>query len=109
VEKFVPPWIIAKQCVGNSARNVRLFLARDFQMKAGMKCLIESFYQSIKTGGPPPIPYREIVLTSWIMDEIFKQLNEASERGQGSSNAALCDARLRVSEGAERMSQAGVS
>ena len=43
-------------------------------MKSGMKYLIESFYRSISEGDPLPIPYREILLTAKIMDEIFEQL-----------------------------------
>jgi hypothetical protein len=39
-----------------------------------MKHLIESFYNSIREGAPVPIPYREILLTARIMDEIFNQL-----------------------------------
>jgi predicted dehydrogenase len=74
-EKFLPPVMLAKQQVGNAAGNVRKFLANDFHMKAGMKCLIESFYQSIGKGLPLPIPYREILLTSRIMDSIFQQIN----------------------------------
>ena len=46
-EHFVPPFIFAKQYLGNVLRNGRKFLARDFQMKSGMKYLIESFYRSI--------------------------------------------------------------
>jgi predicted dehydrogenase len=75
VEKFVPPVRLAKQYCGNVATNMRTFLARDFQMKSGMKYLIESFYRSITEGAPVPIPYREIVLTAEIMDNIFAQLN----------------------------------
>jgi hypothetical protein len=90
-EKFVPPWMTAKQYVDNSVRNVRLFLARDFQMKAGMKCLIEAFYQSVRTGAPPPIPYREILLTSQIMEEIFNQLDAASEPGPRPKTAVLSE------------------
>lgn len=73
-EKFIPPVIFAKQYLGNLAHNVRLFLARDFHMKAGMKYLIESFYQSIEKDAPLPVPYREILLTTRIMEEIFLQL-----------------------------------
>jgi predicted dehydrogenase len=72
--QFVPPLDFAKQYVGNAATNARLFLARDFHPKAGMKCLIEAFYKSIREGSPVPIPYREILLTSRIMDSIFLQL-----------------------------------
>jgi len=74
LEKFGPPVGFASQFLGNLATNVTTFLARDFHMKAGMKCLIESFYNSILEDAPPPIPYREIVITARIMDAIFDQL-----------------------------------
>lgn len=74
VEKFVPPVIFAKQYLGNASFNVRKFLKRDFHMKSGMKYLIESFYKAVVEGSPLPISYREIVLTSKIMDRIFAQL-----------------------------------
>ena len=31
-------------------------------------------YNSIRSGSPPPIPHREIILTARIMDEIFAQI-----------------------------------
>ena len=49
-------------------------MARDFHMKSGMKYLIEAFCRSIREDGPLPIPYREIVLTARVMDDIFDQL-----------------------------------
>ncbi len=75
-EKFVPPMIFAKQYFANLAGNLRLFAGNDFHMKSGMKHLIESFYRSIVEGAPPPIPYREILLTARIMDSIFVQLDQ---------------------------------
>ena len=75
VEKFVPPLNLAAQQLENVGTNLRKFLQNDFHMKSGMKHLIESFYQSIVHDGPPPIPYREILLTARIMDTIFAQLN----------------------------------
>lgn len=75
-EKFIPPVTMAGQNLGNLRTNLRTFLARDFHMKAGMKYLIESFYQSIVEGTPVPIPYHEILLTTRIMDAIFAQLAE---------------------------------
>ena len=39
-----------------------------------MKELIERFYKSIAEQDSPPIPYREIILTARIMDEIFAQI-----------------------------------
>ena len=79
-EKFVPPVVMAKQYLGNLRTNLRSFRKNDFQMKSGMKFLIESFYRSIVEGAPLPISYREILLTARIMDAIFVQLN--TERPQ---------------------------
>jgi hypothetical protein len=81
-EPFFAPMILAKQYMGSSFTNMRTFLARDFHMKAGMKYLIERFYRSITEGAPVPIPYREIVMTASIMDEIFAQL-DAEQRAAG--------------------------
>jgi predicted dehydrogenase len=76
LEKFVAPVAIGRQYFENVGTNLRTFWARDFQMKAGMKFLIESFYQSIVEDSAVPIPYREILLTTRLMDTIFRQLDE---------------------------------
>lgn len=73
-EKFVPPVILGSQFLRNLTINVKTFMKNDFQMKSGMKCLIESFYGSIVRDMPAPIPYREILLTARIMDSIFDQI-----------------------------------
>lgn len=70
---FIPPVQTAKQQLRECAGNVKLFLKHDFHMDSGMKFLIEAFYASIKTGGPPPISYRELLVTARIMDAIFTQ------------------------------------
>ena len=75
-EHFISPVVLARQYVGNTSRNARAFLARDFHMKSGMKYLIEAFYRSITDGAPLPIPYREIVVTARIMDDIFDQIRD---------------------------------
>ncbi len=62
--------------MANARYNVKQFLKRNFHMAAGMKNLIESFYLSILRDEPPPISYREILLTARIMDAIFEQINE---------------------------------
>lgn len=76
-EKFVPPIFLAGQYLGNASLNLKTFLRNDFHMKSGLKFLIESFYRSIVEGTPEPIPYREILLTSRIMEAIFKSLIES--------------------------------
>lgn len=73
-EKFLSPIRLGKQYFGNVAQNLMTFGRGDFHMKSGMKFLIESFYRSISEGTPIPIPYAEILRTSWIMEEIFAQL-----------------------------------
>jgi predicted dehydrogenase len=74
LEQFLPPLDFARQYVAGAAANVRAFLRSDFHPKSGMKCLIETFYQSLTGDGPLPIPYQEILRTSRIMDAIFSQL-----------------------------------
>jgi predicted dehydrogenase len=76
-EKFVPAIVLARQYLGNASLNLKTFLRNDFHMKSGLKFLIESFYRSIIEGTPEPIPYREILLTSRIMEAIFKSLIES--------------------------------
>ncbi len=77
-EKFIPPVCLSRQYISNVTHNARLFLGRNFHMKAGMKWLIESFYESILEEKAVPIPYREIILTSRIMDLIFDQVRSAA-------------------------------
>jgi predicted dehydrogenase len=73
---FIPPMIFARQYVGNLARNVGRFARNDFHLpnEAGLLTLISSFYKSVEDGAPLPIPYREILLTSRIMDAAFEQM-----------------------------------
>lgn len=83
-EKFVPPLCYARQYLGNLGMNLGRFLRSDFHMKSGMKYLIESFYESIRSDTPLPISYREILLTARIMDEVFRQIGPAvPAEGQG--------------------------
>jgi predicted dehydrogenase len=74
LDKFIPPYNFGIQYLANSMNNVYCFLKKDFHMKSGMKYLIESFYRSIHENAPLPIPYREILMTSKIMDSIFSQI-----------------------------------
>jgi len=80
LEQFVPPLDFARQYLFNFRTNARKFLARDFHPKSGMKYLIEAFYHSIINDTPPPIPYREILTTSRIMESIFDQISASPVR-----------------------------
>jgi predicted dehydrogenase len=82
LNQFFPPFIDARQYMANGFRNIRKFISRDFHADSGMHFLISSFYRSIEGGEPLPIPYRDIILTARIMDEIFAQIY-ASRSGAG--------------------------
>ena len=71
---FLPPLHNAAEYFRNACSNIANFVSRKLYQDAGMKELIARFYQSIQTGGEPPIPYREIILTARIMDEIFAKI-----------------------------------
>jgi predicted dehydrogenase len=71
---FVPPLRFARQHLRNAQTNIINFLRGRLHQDFGMKELIERFYTSIRLNSPPPIPYREILLTARIMDEIFAQI-----------------------------------
>jgi predicted dehydrogenase len=77
---FIPPLKAAREYLGNARRNVANFLRRRLYQDFGMKELIERFYNSIRLDDPLPIPYREILLTARIMDEIFAQVYPSRER-----------------------------
>jgi predicted dehydrogenase len=78
VERLFLPVLFAKQHLGNLFENARLLLANDFRTDSGMRCLIESFYRSVRLDAPVPIPYREVLLTSRIIDGIFDQLRNTT-------------------------------
>ena len=46
---------------------------------------VQTFYDSILNGTQVPIPYREIILTSYIMDEIFAQVSPLNRREEAQS------------------------
>ena len=71
---FAPPLVSARQHLRNARINIFDFLKGRLHQDSGMKELIERFHHSIRTKSSPPIPYREIILTARIMDEIFAQI-----------------------------------
>jgi predicted dehydrogenase len=75
---FLPPLWLARQHFRNAWTNVINFMRRRLHQDYGMKELIERFYESIRHRTAPPIPYREILLTARIMDEVFAQIYPAS-------------------------------
>jgi len=80
---FIPPLKNAREHFRQARINIKKFLRRRIYQDFGMKELIERLYNSIREGGEPPIPYREIILTAQIMDEIFAQIYPSKARKPG--------------------------
>jgi predicted dehydrogenase len=76
VPYFVGPMQIGSQYFKNLVRNTWEFLKRDFHLPpdTGLRRLMEQFYSAISCGDPLPISYREILLTSRIMDDVLTQV-----------------------------------
>ncbi len=72
---FVPPLRAAREHLRAARINIANFITRKLYQDYGMKELIERFYASIRSETERPIPYREILLTARIMDEIFAQIS----------------------------------
>jgi hypothetical protein len=75
---FIPPLQQAGEHFRNGARNLANFVRQRLHQDFGMKELIYRFYESVRGHAPVPIPYREIILTARIMDEIFAQTYSVS-------------------------------
>jgi predicted dehydrogenase len=91
LERFVSPWSTALQYAGNVLSNARAFIRNEAHMKEGLHNLIREFYASIEHSKPEPIPCREILLTTRIMDEIFTQVSDGRASGAGSATARCTD------------------
>jgi predicted dehydrogenase len=86
---FLPPLRNAREHLRNARVNVTNFIRQRLHQDAGMKELTARFYESIQKSGTPPIPYRQILLTARIMDEIFAQIYPAKETPKIGRQAAL--------------------
>jgi predicted dehydrogenase len=77
---FFQPVSFAKEYSRNSYNNISRFLLNKFHDDSGFNNLINAFYDAISGQRQPPISYREIILTSMIMDRIFEQLYNLNEQ-----------------------------
>ena len=86
LNQFIPPFSDAKQYFANGNRNIYRFLRNEFHADSAIHFLIRAFYQALIENTPLPIPYRDILLTSRIIDEILKQIRfTAAYRKTGKS------------------------
>ena len=71
---IVPPYTYAKVHLANAWRNTMDILRWRLYQDAGLTETVRRFHAAAAGGGVPPIPYREVLLTSTIMDRIFDQM-----------------------------------
>jgi len=82
LNQWIPPVSNSCQFLAAGLRNMRLFLLRRFHADAGLFNLFTAFYRSVAENAPLPIPYRDIVLTTQIMDQAFAQIAEPMGRAR---------------------------
>ena len=78
---FVPPVHMAGEYLRNARRNVGRFIRSDFHDDSGLKNLIAAFYEAVLGRAELPISYREILVTSRMMDAVFQQIDTATAGG----------------------------
>jgi predicted dehydrogenase len=86
---FIPPLKLAWQNLGNARVNITNFVRRRLYQDFGITELIRRFYDAIRTSGQPPIPYREIIFTARLMDEIFAQIYPERLQTKAIANQAV--------------------
>lgn len=74
VGRLAPPLQMAARYLAQAKKNIGQFRRYEFHFFAGMSKLLELFYESIRTGGAPPIPYSEILRVASVMDRIIEQV-----------------------------------
>lgn len=74
LEKALPLCQAARQYRKNLFANIGLFIKKEFFLQQGLKNLTALFYRSIQEDSAVPIPYRDIFMTTKIMDDIFDQI-----------------------------------
>jgi hypothetical protein len=72
--RLFPAFQMAGRYLKQGGRNVGAFRRSEFQYFAGMGKLLELFYEALRTGGPLPISYEEILGTARVMDEVIAQV-----------------------------------
>ena len=79
--RLFPPFEMARQYFAQGQKNVVAFRHHEFQFFAGMSRLLELFYDALRTDGPLPISYQEMLSVAYVMDEVIAQVYPATKGG----------------------------
>jgi predicted dehydrogenase len=80
IGRLAPAFVQGASYLREGAKNLVAFAKSDFHYFSGLNRLITMFYDSIESGGPPPIAYRDILRIAWMMDEIFRQVPQGGRQ-----------------------------
>lgn len=69
------PFTLSRKYFSCGISNLSAFRRHRFQYFAGFRKLFESFYSSIRDGGPPPIPYEHLTSTSYLVDYVNRRIS----------------------------------
>jgi predicted dehydrogenase len=72
--RLVPAFQSAASYAREGLKNVSMFGKSNFHFFVGFGELFRLFYQSVLEGAPLPISHRDILRTSWMLDEVFAQV-----------------------------------
>jgi predicted dehydrogenase len=72
--RLVPAFQSAAGYAREGVRNVSMFGKSKFHFFVGFGELFRRFYESLLDGTPLPISHRDILRTSWMLDEVFAQV-----------------------------------
>jgi predicted dehydrogenase len=72
--RLVPAFQSAASYAREGVKNVSRFGASKFHFFVGFGELFRQFYRAVQEGTPLPISHRDILRTSWMLDEVFAQV-----------------------------------
>jgi predicted dehydrogenase len=78
--RLVPAFQSAASYAREGVKNVSMFGRSKFQFFVGFGELFRQFYGAIQEGTPLPISHRDILRTSWMLDEVFAQVKAGGSR-----------------------------
>ncbi|RJP77254.1 MAG: gfo/Idh/MocA family oxidoreductase [Desulfobacteraceae bacterium] len=79
IGRLVSGFSRSKAYAKSSFQNLWRFMKNEYHYFAGLNYLITRFYESILQDKPLPISTTDMLRISWIMDEIFRQINNNKE------------------------------
>lgn len=80
--RLVPAFDQGFQYLREGSKNLMRFAQSDFHYFSGLNRLFAMYYDTIVNDLPPPIPYRDILLISAMMDEIWRQVPQHGQQGR---------------------------